>query len=224
MLKNIRDYYAKRLLRQIITMAMASLYSEEFDIDSVVSNLSRNQGDASLLRAYVAIQTATRLTEPLADTDVETAFEVLRASEQRAESADFPNILDTHKQLAEIYWLQKQKDIMRRKLAHKENEYSYEGTIYCLEFQKGPCSKQEKAKYEDLCRQMADLDQQIEDHELKTMKDAGDPNYQEVLDQHEARMLRDEGDALEDEALARELEGIETMLRTKLTSLLNAKT
>jgi hypothetical protein len=79
----------------------------------------------------------------------------------------------------------------------------------------------ESAKVEPLCNQMADLDQQTEEHELKVLKDANDPAYHDAKEEVETRELRDEVDANEEESDARELQDIEAMLQNKLESLLH---
>jgi hypothetical protein len=217
----MRDVFAKRLLNQLIKLATESLYSEQFDFDEIVNKMSRNKQGVHLLRAYVAVQTATRLLEPLCDADVDRAFSVLRDSEQHADSPQFADIVDVHAGLAKLYWRHKQRDILKGKLAHQLNENSFAGTIYRLECdKKGPTTSQERATFEPLCAQMAEIDRKIEDSELAAMKDANDPSYSEAKAEIELRGLRDEVTANEDEALTRDLLELTTVFQNRLKVLM----
>ena len=222
MFQGIRNVFAKRLLRQVIELATEALYSEQFDMGALVSRLSRNQGGVSLLRAYVAVQTAARLAEPLSDADVEHAFGAVCISEARSNSSAFSEILDLHRRLAEQYWPTAVLAILRGTLAHKRDDSSYAGTIYSLQHErKGPVSREDRSKYEPLCNQMAELKRQIEEEELKAWKEQDEQEYLRYKDELEARALSDEIDANEDEAL--ELQGHEVIsdLEAKLNSLLS---
>ncbi len=174
MIERTKAFFAKRLLRQLIEMATETLYSEQFDLDSLIKRLSRNQKGIPLLRAYVAVQTAARLSEPLNDADVERAMETARRSEGHSESPVFQDILEVHRELAGLYWSERELAILQGKLAHKNDKYSFEGTIYNLQqSNKGPVSKEQRAKYELLCKKTADLNRQIEQAELKAWKRTG---------------------------------------------------
>jgi hypothetical protein len=200
MIERTKAFFARRLLRQLIEIATETLYSEQFDMDAVVQKLSRNQGGIPLLRAYVAIQTAARLSEPLTDADVDQALEVVHRSEAHSESAVFRDILETHGNLAEVYWSQRNLAILQGKLAHKNDEESYEATVYNLQqTNKGPVSKEELAKCEPLCKKMADLKRQIEEAELKAWKEQDEEEYHRYKDELETRALSAEIDANEDE-------------------------
>ncbi|MCU0872921.1 MAG: hypothetical protein MUE50_11335 [Pirellulaceae bacterium] len=52
----------------------------QFEMESLVRELVPNLGGISELRAYVAIQTAAQLSEPLSDADVERAADAVRAA------------------------------------------------------------------------------------------------------------------------------------------------
>ncbi len=47
MLEGMRTILAKRLLRQLIEMAVQALYSEEFDLEPLIVRMCRNQSDVA---------------------------------------------------------------------------------------------------------------------------------------------------------------------------------
>jgi hypothetical protein len=190
-------------------------------MDAVVQKLSRNQGGISLLRAYVAVRTAARLSEPLTDADVDQALEVFHRSEAHCESPVFRDILETHGNLGGLYWSQRHLAILQGKLAHKNDAYSYEATVYILQqTNKGPVSKEELAKYEPLYKEMADLKRKIEEEELKAWKEQDEEEYHRYKDELETRALSAEIDANEDERNRAETAALVAMLEAKLNGLL----
>lgn len=127
MLQGMRTFYARRLLRQLIELATQTIYSEEFDLHALVGRLSRGQKGVALLRAYVAVQSAARLTAPLTRADVDHALGAVHVGEAHAKWPVFTEIVDVHRELAEHYLSLRHIAILRGKLAHKNDEYSYEG-------------------------------------------------------------------------------------------------
>lgn len=222
MIQGMRTLFRKRLLRQLIEMATQALYSEQFDMEFMVARMSRNQTSVASLRAYVAIQTAARLTEPLTDADVDRAFDAVQLSEAHSESPRFRDILDVHRELAEHHWSLQHLAILRGKLAHKSDEYSYEGTIYSVQYSnRGPVSMEERAKYEQVCKQMADLNRQIEDAELEAWKKQDETEYQRYKEDLEVRALGAEIEANEAESIQLESSEIVSMLEARLNALLH---
>ena len=218
----MRDRLVCQLLRQQIDLATEALYSEQFDIEALIQRLSHNQGGVCLLRVYVAIQAAARLTEPLTDADVDGAFDAVRISEAHSESPEFPEILDMHRELAGVYWSMTQLAILSGKLARENNEESYEGTIYELQHEhKGPVSIEQRAQYEPLCKRMADLSRQIEEAELEAWKKPDEEEYCRYRDELDARALKAEMDANSDESVRRQCEEVVSMLEEKLNTLLH---
>ncbi len=221
MIERTKAFFAKRLLRQLMEIAMETLYSEDFDMDLLVKKLSRNQEGVPLLRAYVAVQTAARLSEPLNDVDVDQALEAVHRSEGHSESEVFRDILEVHRNLADVYWSQRHLAILHGKLAHKNDEESFEATVYSLQHtNKGPVSKEERAKYEPLCKEMVDLNRQIEKAELKAWKEQDEAEYHRYKDDLEARALSAEIDANDDERNRTEIVKLVSMLEAKLNGLL----
>jgi hypothetical protein len=222
MIERTKAFFARRLLRQLIEIATETLYSEQFDMDAVVKKLSRNQEGIPLLRAYVAIQTATRLSEPLCDEDIDPALEAMHRSEARSESAVFQEILEVHRNLTELYWSQRQLAILQGKLAHKNDKESYEATVYSLQHtNKGPVSKEELAKYEPLCKEMSSLKRQIEEAELKAWKEQDEEEYRRYKDELETRALSAEIDANEEERNRKQGSEVISMLEANLNRLLH---
>jgi hypothetical protein len=93
--------------------------------------------------------------------------------------------------------------------------------VYSLQHtSKGPVSKEERAKYEPLCKEMADLNRQIEEAELKAWKEQDEEEYHRYKDELEARVLSAEIAANEDERNRTETAKLISMLETKLSGLL----
>lgn len=221
-MQGMRTYFAKRLLRQFIEIATQALYSEQFDMESIVTRLSRGQTAVPLLRSYVAIQIAARLTEPLTDADVDRAFHAVHLCEVHSESPVFRDILDVHKELAEHYWTLQHLAILRGKWAHQNDEYSQEGMLYRLQHSnKGPVSREQRAKFETMCKEIADLNHQIERAELDAWKKQDEEEYQRYKKDLEVRALRSEIDATEDQTIRLESAEVASMLEAKLNALLH---
>jgi len=206
-----------RRMRQLISLALEAIYSERSDMSILVGSLSGGKDGIDLVRAYISIRVATRLTEPLTDADVEDAIEQLHTAESHLGTLDFDSILDLHKELAELHWLRKQAAVLKGKLAHKNDEDSYEGTIYALQRdRKQPVAVEERAKAKELCGKMADLNRQIEEHELKALKESDGEAYQRMKEELEIRALQDEVDAHEDTEADNEVGEITVRLEQKL--------
>ena len=113
--------------------------------------------------------------------------------------------------------------ILQGKLAHKNDEYCYDGTVYDLQYSnKGPVSKARLSEFEAICKEKADLGRQIEKAELKALKEQDEEQYNSYKEELEARYLRGEGDAIESETT--KIESAETfaMLNAKLNCLIHA--
>jgi hypothetical protein len=150
-------------MRELIKVAAEAIYSEQFDFDLCVRDLSSGDDRYSLLPAYVAIHTAAKLTEPLSNDVLNEAVEQLRASELNEGESEFDTILGLHKDLAEISWLERTKTILEGKLASKANEYSYDATVYRAErAKKGPLSREEREKFRKLTGELSQAEERLE--------------------------------------------------------------
>ncbi len=224
MIGNTRNNLARQLLRKLIGIATETLYSEQFDFHPLVQRLSRNGQELGLLRAYVAISIAAQLAEPLTDDDVDRGVIMLTELESHSHSTSFSEILEVHKEIAAHFWSCAHLSILRGKLAHQRNECSFDGGLYELQrSKKGPASKAERERLEPICREMEDLNRQIEQAELKAWKEQDEEEYQRYKEDLEARDLRAELDAHEDEELALQSAELYLMLRSRLDSLLHPK-
>ena len=147
----VKKQLLARRMRQLISLVLDAIYSEQSDLSAVVTSLSGGKDGIDLLRAYISIRIATRLIEPLTDADVADATEQLLAAESQLNTPNFDAILDLHKELAELHWLRKHAAILKGKLAHKNDEYSYEGTIYALQRdRKEPVTVEEREKAKEI--------------------------------------------------------------------------
>lgn len=91
------DYFARRRLRLLITNAVEALRSTRFDIDALVREMSQTREDIALIRSYISIKTAAQLSGPLKGSDVDAAFEELRATEKHLDQPGFEEILDIYR-------------------------------------------------------------------------------------------------------------------------------
>ena len=220
MLQGIRILYARRLIRQLIELATKTIYSEEFDFPALVGKLSRGQKGVGLLRAYVAIETSARLTAPLTRKDVDDAIAAVDASATQSRWPVFSEILDVHRELAEHYLSLRHLAILRGKLAHKTDEYSYDGAKYSLEHEnRGPISPAQLSKLGAVCQEMSGLNRQIEKAELNALEKQDEQEFRRYEDELSARDLRDESDAIESETIQSESKKVILMLEAKLARL-----
>ena len=147
-----------------------------------------------MLRAYVAIQTATRLTEPICNRDIDHALDEIYSSEQHLNEPDFETILGLHKDLAEIYWLKKTETILEAKLAYKNNKYSYEGIIYSLgNAKKGPTTSEEREEYRKLAKEIYEAEHKLEEYlDEKASKEAAEKAFKKLKHEVESE-IRENG-------------------------------
>ncbi len=223
MLAIIKKQLLTRRMRQLISAALDALYSEQRNMSEVVDSLSAGKDGSALVRTYISMCIATRLTEPLTDKDVRDAVEQLLAAENHLNQEDFETILDLYKEMSELHWLHKHAAILRGKLAHKNDERSYEGTIYALQRDsKQPATLEQRAKFKEICGKMAELDRQIEERELKIWNEQDAEEYQRMKDELDIRSLQHEVDEHEVAEANRELNALTAMLEQKLKRTLNS--
>lgn len=222
MISGIRNLLAKKLQRQLIEIAVSELYSERFELEPLIKRLSSKGGDASTLRAYISVQVAAKLTEPLTDEDVARAQDVIRIWESHSSCSAFPEIVSAHRNLAEMFWMQRHLAILRGKLAHKEKDSSLAGTIYSMQRdKKGPVAKADIAKFEEVCQKMEDLDRQIEEAELEAWKEQDAEEYERYKEELEIRSLESEIAANEDEVIKQEHDEAVDMIYEELLGFLD---
>jgi|688.fasta_scaffold156389_2 hypothetical protein len=226
MIDRLRSFFTKHPLRKLIEIAIETLYSERFDFDSLVTRLSQDgqrQGKA-LLRAYVAIEIAARLKQPLTDDDVDGGINVVTASEAHADSQFFLEVLDIHGKIAEHFWSYAHFSILRGKFAHENDEHSFDGAIYDLQrSKKGPASIAERNHLKLICNKMANLNRQIEQAELEAWKEQDEKEYHRYKEELEIRNLRAEIESHKDDELALNSAEVYSMLRARLESMLCLK-
>ena len=177
-----------RSLKRSIKLAMEAIYSEQFDMDAVTRMLAGTNDPGQLLRAYIAIQIATQLTDSLNQADIDHALKELRSSGQRLDQPDFQKILALRKELAEVFWLQKTKKILERKLALQNNPYSYDAAIYRLEKAgKGPTAPQEREKYRKLAEEIEESEKKLDAYlDKKASEEVFDKWLQKTIAEIEA--------------------------------------
>jgi hypothetical protein len=226
MIGRLRNFFSKDPFRKLTEIAVETLYSEQFDFDSLVTRLSQDSKSHgnTLLRAYVAIEIAARLKQPLTDDEVDRGINTVTASEAHSESPFFSEILDIHRKIAKHFWSFAHFSILRGKLAHRNNEHSFNGAIYDLQrSKKGPLSIAEREHLKMICDKMANLTRQIEQAELEAWKEQDENEYHRYKEELELRNLRAEIESHKDDELALDSAEVYSMLRVKLDSMLCLK-
>ncbi len=133
-MKLFESYFKRQKFKNIVAKVNEYIYSERFEMKNILQAITTNFRDDELFRAYVAIEVATKLTEPLSKQDVIYALEVIASTEHFSYDSDhFKKLLLKHKTNAENNWKEKAEFIMNGKQKRKKDKYSYEGAIYDLE-------------------------------------------------------------------------------------------
>lgn len=134
-------------------------------MEECVDKLASLRDPGELLRAYVVIQTAAELTEPVTSQDIDHVLQELSSLEPCVKAPDFEAILETRKDMADIAWLERQKAILERKLAWRTNEYSYGGMIYQMEkVTRGPTSIQQRQKFQNMSLEISEAERKLQAH------------------------------------------------------------
>ena len=103
-------------------------------------------------------------------------------------------------QMAELYLMMKHLQILRGKLAYKEDEYSYEGGMYQLAFERrGPVDLATQVKLHDISQKVAEASRKVEEAELAAWKKQDPQEYARQLQEREAQALQQLIDQQEDE-------------------------
>lgn len=211
-------------MKKFTTLATEEIYSEQFDFDTVVEKLVGDEKGVAFLRVYIAIQTATRLSEPLSDSNVEPALESFCEAEQHLDDPEFEEILEVHKELAELHWMERTAAILKGKLPHKNNEYSFEGGVYVRERDtRGPIPNEDREKLKSLSGEISQLDQQIEQHELKALSETDPLAYENAKVGSYVHEMQNEIDRLEELSMSAHAKEVIAMLERKLRQLLDKK-
>jgi RNase H-fold protein (predicted Holliday junction resolvase) len=216
MFNNLRKYFLRLKITRFIKLAVEAIHSEQFDMELLVTKLESNNKSVDLLIAYVAIEIATRLTEPISKNDIDSALDKTQSSVQHLNEPEFEAMLGLHKDLAEIYWLKKTESILEAKLAHKTNEYSYEGIIYSLEnAKKGPTTSQEREKYRKHAKKIYEAEHKLEEYlDEKASKEAAEEVFKKLKDEAESE-IRENGPRTKEE-LQEEFDDLANQLRMSL--------
>jgi len=208
-------------IRQLIFLATEAIYSEQFsDMGTFVKWLPAEKNNINLLCAYISIRIAAQLTESPGETEIANAIEQIRIAESHSNRSDFGAILNLHKELADIHWQKRQAEILSGKLAHKKDQYSYDGAIYELQRNsKGPMSIEDRAKFKVLAEEIADLERQIQEYELESLKISDRELYQCMKEHFDIQALQDEIKANKESKNATEFKGLMEIIEKQLIVL-----
>jgi len=222
MFSGFQNFLPRRLMKKLITLAMETIYSEQFEFDAIVEKLIGDKNNVAFLRAYIAIQSAAKLTEPLNNSEIDRALASVHEAEQHLDDLEFEAILELHKELAALNWMERTHAILKGKLAHKMNEYSFEGGVYVRERDgKGPITSQDREKLKTLSAEISHLDKKLEKHELKALRETNPLAYQNVNVKSYVNELQSEVDRLEELSMGLQGQEIASKLEQKLEQLLH---
>jgi len=221
MFATIKKLLLARKMRQMIAAAFETLYLEQVDVNNVAVTISAGSRDGDLLRAYISIVAAVRLTQPMTEVDVQNAVERLLIAEGRQGQPEFGEILDLYRELSELLWLHEYEATLRGKLAHANDEYSFEGTIYRIQRDgRQPATLEQRAKAREICGKMAEVNSRIEERELNLLKEQNGGEYRRAKEELELRKLQFDVDTAEWDEARREVEALSNMLEDKLNRIL----
>lgn len=166
----LKKYFEQKKMKSLIKQATETIYSEQFDFDSILKKLL-TQTDK--LQALIAIKFATYINEPIGKEDIKQAIEEINsAKNDLKEEGEMKAFLKILQESTEVDWLERTKTILEGKLALKQNKYSYQASIYHLEsIKKGPASSKEKAKWKVLSSELEVAQKNYNSH-LQKLKEA----------------------------------------------------
>lgn len=165
----LKNYFEYRNMKSLIRQATETVYSEQFDFESILAKLSTR---TDRLQALIAIKFAVYIDEPITRDDIKQALEeVHSAKRDLKEDGEMKTFLKILQESTEVDWLERTKSILEGKLAFKQNEYSYEAAIYHLEkVKKGPASLKEKEKWKVLSSNLEQAERNYNEH-LQKLKE-----------------------------------------------------
>jgi TPR repeat protein len=156
MSQQIGDYLLRRKIKRAVVTATEALYSEDFDMDSVAAKIAQG-AQKEMVLAYVAIEVAAQLCEPIRPGDVEAALTKLCLAEL--------NPLEHQKQIARWPWEQAKERILAGKAAYAQNKYSLVAAVYQAEkAKKGPLSSDELDRFAKLTNELEGAELALADH------------------------------------------------------------
>lgn len=153
--RRFQRYLLRRKVRRAIVAATRAIYSEQFDMDAVSRNIADGTEPNQLRLSYIAIRTATQLSEPLSKKDVVSALEEWQSAGQDS--------LGVSRELASRGWQQLTERILAGKAACRKNKYSLKAIVYRMENAKrGPGTLAERAKWVRLAGQIQETERQLQ--------------------------------------------------------------
>lgn len=161
MLDRLRRYLRWRAIKRLINVATEMIYSDQLDIDSLVSRMAVDKSQQNMVWVYMAIQFA-------AETKIEPNFnEYLRNriiqdfdAEVDRLRIDAEAVLEMHKLMAESSLIKRQIDF---DIARMADEFSYTGLVYRAEMNKrGPLSHTALAMFKEKSEKLAALESALE--------------------------------------------------------------
>jgi hypothetical protein len=168
-----------------VKTAVEALYSERFDMDAVVQRLGGAGEPENLLFAYIAIQVATNLSEPLCDGDIAYGLKLLQSSDNDS--------LSLNKDLAVLGWSERSKERLDRKILCLGDDYSCDALIYRIEkAKKGPSSHTEREYCQKMAAEVAQLQGELDEYlDEKMSREAAESVLANLIEEVRAESATD---------------------------------
>ena len=216
-----------RTMEKLISHALECIYSDQGApfADVLHALVPEEKPDvATLARAYTAIRVATRLTDPLCDSDVRNAVEEYQKTISLIGAPCIERVRYLLKETAELQAQRMHLAILKGKLALRDDEYSYEAGLYRLQIEtKGPPPPAKREKLRDVSSRMADLSRQIKSRELELLKESNPAAYNDRVVEEQALSLQAENASLENSKDASEALDLIKKMDLELADLLRTE-
>jgi hypothetical protein len=214
-------------MEKLISHALECIYSDQGApfADVLHALVPEEKPDvATLARAYTAIRVATRLTDPLCDSDVRNAVEEYQKTISLIGAPSIERVRYLLKETAELQAQRMHLAILKGKLALRDDEYSYEAGLYRLQIEtKGPPPPAKREKLRDVSSRMADLSRQIKSRELELLKESNPAAYNDRVVEEQALSLQAENASLENSKDASEALDLIKKMDHELADLLRTE-
>lgn len=182
MINKIRKWLIYAKIEKTIKLAIAAIYSENFDFDEIKSRICHGSVENQLL-GYIAIRKATSVAEPLKKSDIEVCVQEYHLSLSRKSTQNiFSEIIKKNRLISELRWMKMSLAIIRGKAAEQRNKYSIEGTIYALQRNaRGPVCSDQKEKMTLASKKVEEASRKVREVEIKILKEKDYSEYKEYV-------------------------------------------
>ena len=166
MINEIKKFFVSKKIRRLVANITEAIYSEKYTMESLINKFADKNNLLSKLQCYIAIKVASELNEPISNEIINNATDdFLITSKSILYRKTFDELFKSHKDLAEICFLEKMIAILERQQIYNTDKYTYEGLIYAVEKnRKGPSSGVEREKYKKLANDYQEAMRKYEEY------------------------------------------------------------